>query len=75
MLRTGSPWHDVQDQCGPYTTVYNRFYSWAKQGIRLRMSEALAERSLQFVQLTDSSTVRAQKKVARITPFAVLVAD
>jgi transposase len=81
VLRTGSPWRDLPDRYGPYTTVYNRFNRWAKKGVWLRMFEALAERSPQSLQLIDSSIVRAHqhaaggKKGARITPLAVLVAD
>jgi transposase len=81
VLRTGSPWRDLPERYGPYTTVYNRFNRWAKRGVWLRMFEALAERSPQSLQLIDSSIVRAHqhaaggKKGARITPLAVLVAD
>ena len=81
VLRTGSPWRDLPERYGPYTTVYNRFNRWAKKGVWLRMFEALAERSPQSLQLIDSSIVRAHqhaaggKKGARITPLAVLVAD
>jgi transposase len=24
VLRSGAPWRDLPDQCGPYTTCYNR---------------------------------------------------
>jgi len=81
VLRTGSPWRDLPERYGPYTTVYNRFNRWAKKGVWLRMFEALAKRSPQSLQLIDSSIVRAHqhaaggKKGARITPLAVLVAD
>jgi transposase len=81
VLRTGSPWRDLPERYGPYTTVYNRFNRWAKKGVWLRMFEALAERSPQSLQLIDSSIVRAHqhaaggKKGVRITPLAVLVAD
>ena len=81
ILRSGSPWRDLPERYGPYTTVYNRFNRWAKKGVWLRMFEALAERSPQSLQLIDSSIVRAHqhaaggKKGARITPLAVLVAD
>ena len=27
VLRTGSPWRDLPERYGPYTTVYNRFES------------------------------------------------
>ena len=81
VLRTGSPWRDLPERYGPYTTVYNRFNRWAKKGVWLRMFEALAERSPQSLQLIDSSIVRAHrhaaggKKGVRITPSAVLVED
>jgi transposase len=81
VLRTGSPWRDLPERYGPYTTVYNRFNRWARKGVWLRMFEALAERSPQSLQLIDSSIVRAHqhaaggKKGVRITPLAVLVAD
>jgi transposase len=28
VLRTGSPWRDLPERYGPYTTVYNRFNRW-----------------------------------------------
>ena len=81
VLRTGSPWRDLPERYGPYTTVYNRFNRWARRGVWVAIFEALAERSLQSLHLIDSSIVRAHqhaagaKKGVRITPSAVLVAD
>ena len=81
VLRTGSPWRDLPERYGPYTTVYNRFNRWAKAGVWLRVFEILAAQSPQSMQLIDSSIVRAHqhaaggKKGARITPLAVLVED
>jgi transposase len=81
VLRTGSPWRDLPERYGPYTTVYNRFNRWAKRGVWLAVFEALAARSPASLQLIDSSIVRAHqhaaggKKGVRITPSAVLVAD
>ena len=34
-LRTGSPWRDLPERYGPYTTCYNRFNRWAKAGVWL----------------------------------------
>src|SRR5215203_4419461 len=34
ILRTGSPWRDLPERYGPYTTAYNRFNRWAKRGRR-----------------------------------------
>lgn len=81
VLRTGSPWRDLPERYGPYTTVYNRFNRWAKAGVWLGVFETLAARSPQSMQLIDSSIIRAHqhaaggKKGVRITPLAVLVAD
>jgi len=81
ILRTGSPWRDLPERYGPYTTCYNRFNRWAKAGVWLKVFQALSERSPQSMQLIDSSIIRAHqhaaggKKGARITPSAVLVED
>jgi transposase len=81
VLRTGSPWRDLPERYGPYTTVYNRYNRWAKAGVWLKMFETLAARSLQSLQMIDSSIIRAHqhaaggKKGVRITPSAGLVED
>lgn len=81
ILRTGSPWRDLPERYGPYTTVYNRFNRWAKKGVWLRIFEMLARESPQSMQFIDSSIMRAHqhaaggKKGAKITPSAVLVED
>ena len=80
-LRTGSPWRDLPERYGPYTTVYNRYNRWARAGVWLRIFEVLAERSPDSLHLIDSSIIRAHqhaaggKKGVRITPSAVLVED
>lgn len=33
MLRSGARWRDCPTAYGPYTTVYNRFNRWSKQGV------------------------------------------
>lgn len=81
VLRTGSPWRDLPERYGPYTTVYNRYNRWAKKGVWLRLFESLAALSPQSLQFIDSSIIRAHqhsagaKKGARITPLVVLVED
>ena len=80
VLRSGTPWRDLPDRYGPYTTVYNRFNRWAKRGVWLSIFEALAARSPISMQLIDSTIVRAHQHAAggkkgAITPLAVLVAD
>ena len=45
VLRTGSPWRDLPERFGPYTTVYNRYNRWAKAGVWLKIFETLAAKS------------------------------
>ena len=33
ILRTGSPWRDLPERYGPYTTAYNRYNRWARAGV------------------------------------------
>jgi transposase len=33
MLKTGARWRDCPPDYGPYTTVYNRFNRWSRQGV------------------------------------------
>ena len=81
VLRTGSPWRDLPERYGPYTTVYNRYNRWARVGVWLSIFETLAAKSPQSMQMIDSSIIRAHqhaaggKKGVRITPLAVLVED
>jgi transposase len=41
MLRTGARWRDCPAAYGPYTTIYNRFNRWSRQGIWFEIFEAL----------------------------------
>jgi len=80
VLRTGSPWRDLPERYGPYTTVYNRFNRWAKAGVWVQVFETLAEKSPDSLQFIDSSIIRvhqqaAAKKGGPITPSVALVED
>lgn len=80
VLRTGSPWRDLPERYGPYTTVYNRFNRWAKAGVWVQAFETLVENSPDSMQVVDSSIIRAHQQAAAqkgrpITPLAVLAAD
>ena len=41
MLRSGGRWRDCPAVYGPYTTVYNRFNRWSRQGVWFAIFEAL----------------------------------
>nr|WP_275410687.1 transposase [Microbispora corallina] len=40
-FRTGSPWRDLPAEYGPWSTVYDRFRSWAKTGVLQRLMDAV----------------------------------
>ena len=39
--RTGIPWRDLPEDFGPWTTVFNRFNRWSKNGKWMRVFQAL----------------------------------
>ena len=62
MLRSGARWRDCPPEYGPYTTIYNRFNRWSRQGIWLDMFKALTGTVNLFgTALIDSSHVKAHR--------------
>ena len=60
-FRTGSPWADIPERYGPYTTCYNRFVRWRKAGI---WDYLLAEVSKGYdgdIVMIDASCVRVHQ--------------
>ena len=65
ILRTGSPWRDLPERYGPYTTVYNRFNRWSRQGIWFEMFEALTgSTGIVGTVAIDSSHIKAHRSAA-----------
>ena len=64
VLRTGSPWRDLPECYGPYTTCYNRFNRWRKKGVWDRLMDAVVEAYDGNVQMIDSSSVRVHQHAA-----------
>ena len=63
-LRTGSPWSEIPERYGPYTTCYNRFVRWRKQGVWERLFEAITRAYAGDVQMVDSSSIRVHQHAA-----------
>jgi len=77
-LRTGSPWRDIPERYGPYTTCVNRFNRWRKAGIWQRLVEGVSKDYDGRVQMIDSTVVRvhhhgAQGKKKTFCPVAWVV--
>ena len=64
ILRTGSPWRDLPERYGPYTTAYNRFNRWRKAGVWDRLMDAVIKAHDGKVQMIDSSVVRVHQQAA-----------
>ena len=65
MLRSGARWRDCPPDYGPYTTIYNRFNRWSRQGIWLGMFKALTgSTGVIGTAAIDSSHVKAHRSAA-----------
>lgn len=63
-LRSGSPWADIPDRYGPYTTCYNRFVRWRKAGVWDQLLKAVSEAYDGKIQMIDSTVVRVHQHAA-----------
>ncbi len=65
MLRSGARWRDCPVEYGPYTTIYNRFNRWSRQGIWLGIFEALTGQSPVFGTVAiDATHIKAHRSAA-----------
>jgi len=63
-LRTGSPWADIPERYGPYTTCYNRFVRWRKIGVWDAIFDAVSKAYEGSLQMIDSSSIRVHQHAA-----------
>ena len=62
MLRSGARWRDCPAVYGPYTTVYNRFNRWSRQGLWLQIFEALTgQNPIHGLAMIDSTHIKAHR--------------
>ena len=64
MLRSGSRWRDCPPVYGPYTTVYNRFNRWSRQGVWSEIFYALTGVRDVVSGAIDSTCVKAHRSAA-----------
>jgi len=69
-FRTGSPWRDVPDRYGGWSTIYDRFRSWARNGVFQELMTAMigeaaarGDVDLDLVGV-DSTVIRAHHHAA-----------
>jgi transposase len=64
MLRSGARWRDCPAEYGPYTTVYNRFNRWSRQGVWSEIFYALTGKSDVVTGAIDATYVKAHRSAA-----------
>jgi transposase len=65
MLRSGARWRDCPPEYGPYTTIYNRFNRWSRQGIWFEIFEALTgSTGIIGTVAIDSTHIKAHRSAA-----------
>ena len=65
MLRSGARWRDCPTAYGPYTTIYNRFNRWSRQGLWFAIFEALTGHSgIYGLAAIDSTHIKAHRSAA-----------
>ena len=73
MLCSGARWRDCPAEYGPYTTVYNRFNRWSRQGIWLAMFVTVGQLPKLFgVEKGSGDTIKQLIDLIRsVLPIAV----
>ena len=62
MLQSGARWRDCPAAYGPYTTIYNRFNRWSRQGLWFEIFQTLTGSSgIIGTASIDSTHVKAHR--------------
>jgi transposase len=64
MLRSGARWRDCPADYGPYTTVYNRFNRWSRQGVWSGIFYALTGVRDVVSGAVDSTYIKAHRSAS-----------
>lgn len=64
MLRSGGRWKDCPAAYGPYTTIYNRWNRWSRQGVWQAIFYAMTGSSEVFTGAVDSTHIKAHRSAA-----------
>jgi transposase len=66
IARTGSPWRDLPEEFGKWSSVYRQFRRWTLAGLWEQIMDALNESEAvpHTLQMIDSTVVRAHHQAA-----------
>ena len=66
VLRSGAPWCELAERCGPRSTCYNRFLRWRKAGAWGRLMDAISS----LVPISSNAGTRKKASWVR-RPYAL----
>jgi transposase len=61
IARTGSPWRDLPDEFGKWSTVYTRFWRWAQKGTWAQIFKHLSDDPDFEYVLIDATHIRVHQ--------------
>ena len=64
VLKSGCRWCDCPPEYGPYTTVYNRFNRWSRQGVWSEIFYALTGKSDVVTGAIDATYIKAHRSAS-----------
>jgi transposase len=65
MLKIGARWRDCPPEYGLYTTIYNRFHHWSRQGVWFAVFETLTGYSGVWGSIAiDSTSAKVRRSAA-----------
>ena len=66
IARTGSPWRDLPEEFGKWSSVYRQFRRWTLLGLWEQIMEALNDSRIvpDGLQMIDSTVIRAHHQAA-----------
>src|SRR3546814_16748586 len=63
VVRTGSPWRDLQGAFGNWNTVFKRYRDWVKADVFIRIFEACSEEPDIEYAMVDATIVKVHRPV------------
>ncbi len=66
VLHSGSPWRDLPERYGPYTTCYNRFWRWTTAGVWDQIMDDITDVYEGDACMIDGTIVRVRHSAATI---------
>lgn len=66
VLRSGSPWRDLPERFGPYTTCCNRLRRWTTAGVWDRIMDAITDAYEGDLRMIDGTSVRVHHSAATL---------